>query len=332
MLQLKKKGNSWSTSLLIPRKAQVLSYVITDGLLVDDNGKRTFVLPLFGDDGRPVQGAYLRFDDLIRLTGGSYEAQYSAAKREKDLYPRNYSSYYAYWRLWYLRSRASKQVRDSIVEEIEHLLARDSLDVDLWNAVAVTYYYTLRDWDKSWELKNRISETDRWPMTVEIKDVRKAEEEGKKIKADGEKRREALLNNMAPDFRLKSFKGDTVSLSDLRGNVVLVCFWSSSGGPSRILAPRLQFLLDVNRGTQLRLLSISLDMKREDVPPFEAARELTFPVLYGDEQISSQYGIVSLPTTYLVDKSGKIRHIHVGFVLGRGLEWLEEIHALIKEP
>jgi len=329
---MNKKGNVWIVTIPIPKEAQLLSYYITDGQKVDNNEKRTYLLPIYGDDGKPVRGAYYRIIDFVRLTGGSTDAQMTAAKKEIEFYPDNYSAYFPYWRLWYTKSRGSQAVRDSIMQSLDLLLARDPENLELMNVAASTYFYVVREFEKALEMKNKIPQDKLSPMAAAIYDVKKAEEEAKKIREEAEKKRQTLLNNPAPNFRLKSLAGDSVSLSDFQGNVVLVSFWVTGAGPCRTLMPRLQFLFDANKGNRFVLLALSLDRKKEDVRPFVAARELTFTVLYADEQVAKEYGVVSLPTTFILDKRGNVRRIHLGFVRGREQEWLQEIHELLKEP
>lgn len=327
-----KKGSVWVATVAILKEAQLLSYYVTDGQKVDNNNKRTYLVPICGDGGKPVRGAYFRMIEFLQLTGGSAEEQMKAAKKETEFYPDNYLAYYPYWRLWYGGSKKSKPVKDSILQTVDSLLSKYPGNYELLNVAASTYFYIVGEYDKALEMKNKIPPERLSPTAAAIYDVKKAEEEAKARREEAEKKRQALLNNPAPSLRLKSLKGDSVSLSDFKGNVVLVSFWTTWAGPSRLLIPRLQFLCDANRGNRFTLLALTLDQKKEDVLPFVAARESTFPVLYANEQVANEYGVVGLPTTFILDKRGNVRHVHVGFVLGREQDWLQEITELLKEP
>ena len=112
----------------------------------------------------------------------------------------------------------------------------------------------------------------------------------------------------APDFTLKSLSGEEVSLSQQRGKYVLVNFWATWCGPCKVEMPSLETLHQRFKSKNFSLLAISNDMfGAQIVKPFIKANNLTFPVLLDQQlQASNKFGVVSLPTTFMIDPKGNI--------------------------
>ena len=112
----------------------------------------------------------------------------------------------------------------------------------------------------------------------------------------------------APNFTLKSLNGEEVSLSQQKGKYVLVNFWATWCGPCKVEMPSLETLHQRFKSKNFSLLAISNDMFGEQiVKPFIKANNLTFPVLLDQQlQASNKFGVVSLPTTFMIDPEGNI--------------------------
>ncbi|MZG29473.1 MAG: TlpA family protein disulfide reductase [Nitrospinae bacterium] len=112
----------------------------------------------------------------------------------------------------------------------------------------------------------------------------------------------------APDFTLKSLKGEEISLSQHRGKYVLVNFWATWCGPCKMEMPALETLHQRFKTKNFSLLAISNDMfGAKIVEPFVKANNLTFPILLDQQlQASNKFGVVSLPTTFMIDPKGNI--------------------------
>ncbi len=112
----------------------------------------------------------------------------------------------------------------------------------------------------------------------------------------------------APDFTLKSLSGEEVHLSDQRGKYVLVNFWATWCGPCKIEMPSLETLHQRFKSKKFSLLAISNDMfGAKIVEPFVKANNLSFPILLDQQlQASNKFGVVSLPTTFMIDPAGNI--------------------------
>ena len=112
----------------------------------------------------------------------------------------------------------------------------------------------------------------------------------------------------APNFTLKSLNGEEVSLSQQKGKYVLVNFWATWCGPCKVEMPSLEILHQRFKSKNFSLLAISNDMfGAQIVKPFIKANNLTFPVLLDQQlQASNKFGVVSLPTTFMIDPEGNI--------------------------
>jgi peroxiredoxin len=112
----------------------------------------------------------------------------------------------------------------------------------------------------------------------------------------------------APNFTLKSLSGEEVSLLQKRGNYVLVNFWATWCGPCKVEMPSLETLHQRFKSKNFSLLAISNDMfGARIVEPFIKAHNLSFTVLLDQQlQASNKFGVISLPTTFMIDPEGNI--------------------------
>ncbi|HUB77750.1 MAG TPA: TlpA disulfide reductase family protein [Bryobacteraceae bacterium] len=136
----------------------------------------------------------------------------------------------------------------------------------------------------------------------------------------------------APDFALKDADGKTVHLSDYKGKVVLLDFWATWCGPCRIEIPWFEEIERTRKDKGLEVLGVSMDDNGwEDVKPFLAQMKVNYRVVIGDDTTAQKYGGVdSLPTTFLIDKQGKIAAIHIGLDGGRK-DFEDGVDALLRE-
>ena len=113
---------------------------------------------------------------------------------------------------------------------------------------------------------------------------------------------------IASNFTLKNLDGKEVSLSQFRGKYLLINFWATWCGPCKIEMPSLEKLYRQFKSDNFDMLGISNDMFGDRVVrPYIKAKNITFPMLLDQRMIvSRQYGIVSLPTTILIDPQGII--------------------------
>ncbi|UCC65766.1 MAG: redoxin domain-containing protein [Anaerolineae bacterium] len=117
----------------------------------------------------------------------------------------------------------------------------------------------------------------------------------------------------APDFTLHTLDGQTVRLSDLRGQAVLVNFWATWCPPCRAEMPAIQQVYDRYRDHGFTVLAVNLQERDAQVAAFADQFGLTFPILLdrsGD--VFERYRVRALPSTFFIDRSGGIRNVTVG--------------------
>jgi len=121
------------------------------------------------------------------------------------------------------------------------------------------------------------------------------------------------VGKQAPDFQLNTLDGQSVSLSTLKGKPVLINFWATWCGPCAYEMPYLQQVYDDWRGKGLVLLAINVRESPSRITEFMQTQGLSFPVLLdNDGNVTQQYGILGIPTSFFIDKEGIIQGIKVG--------------------
>jgi thiol-disulfide isomerase/thioredoxin len=133
----------------------------------------------------------------------------------------------------------------------------------------------------------------------------------------------------APNFTLKTKEGQTITLSKLKGKVVLINFWATWCGPCRAEIPGFKEVYNKYKSKGLEIVGISLDENGwEDVTPFMKQYSINYPVVIGNEKTAKAYGdIYGLPTSFVIDKQGYIVDKHVGLLSKEQLE--EKIKGLL---
>ena len=140
--------------------------------------------------------------------------------------------------------------------------------------------------------------------------------------ARAESVRPATERKPAPDFALKDINGQTVHLSDYKGKVVILDFWATWCGPCRMEIPWFIELQRQDKDRGLEVLGVSMDDNGwADVKPFLSEMKVNDRVVIGDDKTAETYGGVdSLPTTFLIDREGKIAVVHIGLANRKDIE------------
>ncbi len=112
----------------------------------------------------------------------------------------------------------------------------------------------------------------------------------------------------ATNFSLQSLNGKNISLDHYKGKYLLVNFWATWCGPCKVEMPSLEALYQRFKSDKFDVLAISNDMFGATVvEPYVKAHDLSFTFLLDQQlKVSYQYGVVSLPTTFLIDPQGNI--------------------------
>ncbi len=136
----------------------------------------------------------------------------------------------------------------------------------------------------------------------------------------------------APEFALKDVNGTTVRLSDYRGKVVLLNFWATWCPPCKVEIPWFMEFAQKNKDRGFAVVGIAMDEEGWDVvKPFLADMRVNYRTLKGDDMVAQLYGGVdSLPTTFLIDRQGKIAAVHMGLISKNIYQ--NEIQELLTDP
>ncbi len=119
---------------------------------------------------------------------------------------------------------------------------------------------------------------------------------------------QAALGKTAPDFELKDIDGKMVKLSDFRGKAVVLNFWATWCPPCKVEIPWFEDLQQRYGSQGLEVVGVALDDSGdEDIAKFARELKMNYPVLLGKEETSDLYGgVEALPTTFYIDRNGKI--------------------------
>ena len=138
----------------------------------------------------------------------------------------------------------------------------------------------------------------------------------------------------APSFRLKDLNGREVKLEDHRGKIVFLNFWATWCLPCRAEMPSMEKLYTQFKDRDFIILAVDLQEGTNKVRALKEKFELNFPILLdSDGGVGFMYGVMSIPTTYLIDQEGYV----MGGALG-ARNWAREEafelidHLLITKP
>ena len=122
-----------------------------------------------------------------------------------------------------------------------------------------------------------------------------------------------LVGHPAPEFALQTLDGETLSLSDLKGQAVVLNFWASWCGPCRAEMPELEQAYRENVDGGLVVLGVNQGEQQAIAADFVQQFGLTFPIVLDQRlQVSNLYQSNSLPTTFFIDRDGIIREHVIG--------------------
>ena len=139
---------------------------------------------------------------------------------------------------------------------------------------------------------------------------------------------QASAEPTAPEFTLQDMNGNTVSLSDFTGKVVIIDFWATWCSPCRAAIPGLERLYKAYNAKGLVVLGISVDQGGWDsVKEYGAGLGITYPILKGNDDVLVKYMVRSIPMLVITDRKGKMRKQYIGVMSEEDLE--NEVKALL---
>jgi peroxiredoxin len=120
----------------------------------------------------------------------------------------------------------------------------------------------------------------------------------------------------APEFTLKNLEGEEVSLSDFKGQPVLVNFWATWCGPCRIEMPLMEDMYQQYKDEGFVILAVDVEESITAVRRFVDSMKLTFPILldYKGEISNGPYQVRAFPTSYFIGRDGKVVIAHRGMM------------------
>jgi peroxiredoxin len=142
----------------------------------------------------------------------------------------------------------------------------------------------------------------------------------------------AIGPGASPDFTLRSLDGRNLRLNEQRGQVVMVNFWATWCGPCRQEMPHLNRLYEKYRASGFVLLGVNIDDDTRKAGELARSVGLKFPVLFDtDKTVTRSWDLGAMPSTVLIDRDGRVRHIHRGYRDGLEATYESQTRELLKE-
>jgi peroxiredoxin len=116
----------------------------------------------------------------------------------------------------------------------------------------------------------------------------------------------------APDFTLPDQQGEPVTLSALRGEVVMLDFWAVNCRSCLNMMKQLEPVHERLRGQGCRFYAVNIDWRKEKLDGFLEKHEIPYPVLYDAAGVAKAYGVMGIPHFVLIDRDGILRHRILG--------------------
>jgi peroxiredoxin len=141
-----------------------------------------------------------------------------------------------------------------------------------------------------------------------------------------------LAGSPAPQFSLASREGKDVSLTQYQGQVVMINFWASWCGPCRQEMPLLESIYKKYNKLGFTLLGVNVEPDSKAAIDWLKETPVSFPILFDkDSKVSKLYDVAGMPSTVIIDRSGKVRVLHRGYKPGDENEYMDSIRTLVKE-
>jgi thiol-disulfide isomerase/thioredoxin len=143
----------------------------------------------------------------------------------------------------------------------------------------------------------------------------------------------AKEGEQAPLGSIRDFNSDKQThLIDLKGKVVYLDFWASWCLPCKLSFPSLNKLYNELNNKGFEVVAVNLDEEKQDAVKFLAENPINFSIGYDAEGLCpSAFGVIAMPSSFIIDKQGKIRKIHLGFKPGDITHIREKVLALLNE-
>jgi peroxiredoxin len=140
------------------------------------------------------------------------------------------------------------------------------------------------------------------------------------------------VGDRAPAFSAPALDGKgMIELSQYRGKVVYLDFWASWCAPCLVAIPEVEKMRSEFPNGDFQIIAVNLDQKKEKAKRFLSKNPVGYPSASDPKgRLPGQYGVDTMPTSYLIDRDGVIRYVHRGFQRGDSEELRKKIRALLK--
>jgi thiol-disulfide isomerase/thioredoxin len=125
-----------------------------------------------------------------------------------------------------------------------------------------------------------------------------------------------LVGKKGYDFELEDVHGKKVARSDFDGKIVVLDFWAVWCGPCQISLPFFQSLAEKYESEGVEVVGVHVDDRRppvEDLKQYLEARKVSYTNLISTRKVDNAYRIYAMPTTYILDRDGRIKNMYMGF-------------------
>ncbi len=138
------------------------------------------------------------------------------------------------------------------------------------------------------------------------------------------------VGESAPAFALPTAAGDTVALEKLKGRVVYVDFWASWCGPCKRSFPWMNEMQQKYGAAGFTVVGVNVDKRRPDAERFLQQTPATFTIVYDAAgKTPEAYAVKGMPSSYLIDATGKVVAVESGFRDEQKTELEARIRALL---
>lgn len=151
--------------------------------------------------------------------------------------------------------------------------------------------------------------------------------------ASGVTRAAAVADAPAPGFSAPHLlKPSSMKLDDYRGKVVYVDFWASWCPSCRSVFPKIDQIYAKYRERGFDVVAVNQDQELTDALRFAEQQPISFTLVTDrDHSIAERYGVKAMPSAYLIDRKGVVRHIHRGYKQDSAAALEKQIVALLEE-
>jgi peroxiredoxin len=137
---------------------------------------------------------------------------------------------------------------------------------------------------------------------------------------------------VAPDFTLPARSGGQVRLEELKGQVVMINFWATWCGPCRQEMPLLEQIHAKYEPLGFTMLGVNVEPDSAEAEKWLKGVPVSFPILFDRENaVSARFGVEAMPSSVLIDREGRVRHVHRGYKPGDEAVYADLIRGLVKE-